>query len=100
MHIDAYELRHNARQMAVPEHLIDGIVRYLVDHIRSGDFLMSVFANDLHSAMQYGDPVSLHQLPQLSRFIYFHFPPKAWGSREAVQRWLMREPATSEGEGD
>jgi hypothetical protein len=92
---DESTLRRIATNAGVPAHLIDGLMRYRFEGLRTGDFLMSVLSNDLHAAVQYADPVSLHALVALTRFLYFEFPAASWGSHEAVAHWTgAEEPRT------
>ena len=72
----------------VPAHLRDGLVRYLVHHIRPGYFLTAVLQNDLRAAIAHGDAASLTWLPELIRFLENDVPLMAWGSPRLVDVWL------------
>lgn len=62
-----------------------GLVRYLNHHVRPGDFLRAVLANDLiRAALAYdgeGDLVTL------ARWIHNYADPQAYGSADAVDTW-------------
>ena len=77
----------------VPEHLREGLIRYLVRHIPTGHFLTAVLSNDLTEAVSRGDEVSIDGLPAIVRFLRNDVPWLAWGSQTIVKAWLtwMRE---------
>lgn len=78
-----------ARAIArVPEHLREGLVRYLEEHIQPGHFLMAVCSNDLSEAMGRADVESRAGLFELCSYLYNFAPTPAWGSKRAVEAWL------------
>lgn len=72
----------------VPEHLRDGLLRYLDLHIRPGHFLTAVLENDLREAMGRADIGSRAGLFDLVGYLYNKAPGGAWGSKQAVKLWL------------
>jgi hypothetical protein len=58
----------------IPEHLREGLERYLVHRIRPGSFLCSVLDNDLREAVTRADPESLVALPRLAVLLYNEAP--------------------------
>jgi len=81
------DLVANLARSGVPQHLRDGLVRYVADGILPGGFLQAVLANDLKWAVHRADPRSLATLPLLVWFLTDHAPSNAWGSREKVLAW-------------
>jgi hypothetical protein len=73
----------------VPAYLVRDLWQYLRAQVRPGDFMLAVLANDLFSAIQYADPIAAQSLRGIVRFIYLNLPARCWGSREAVNDWLM-----------
>jgi len=73
----------------VPEHLHDGLIRYLVAGILSPDsFLHAVLSNDLVGTVRKADAVSRAGLFHLLIFLVNDTPPDAWGSPDKVAEWV------------
>lgn len=87
------QYREKLEKTGVPEHLHDGLIRYLVHHIQPGHFLTAVLQNDLREACAHGDVASIEGLQSLITFLYNGAPGAAWGSDAAVQRWLSARVA-------
>lgn len=83
------------KKAGVPEHLREGLVRYLVHRIKPGHFLTAVLENDLHEATGRGDIESLAGLLAIGVFLENYAPRDAWGSPKHVDRWLGREERAS-----
>lgn len=96
---DAFAAEHRSRlyrqaeTVAVPRHLRDGLVRYIVDGIRPGSFLCAVLANDLLSAVSLGDPESLAGLKPLMLFIVNEAPNSGVRSYENIAAFVKRRAA-------
>lgn len=75
----------------VPGHLRDGMLAYIMDHLRAGDFLMAVFSNDLQGALMRADPVALSALKDIVRYVQSCAPAPCWGSKAATEDWLSEE---------
>ena len=71
----------------LPEHLQDGMKRYVEDGIQAGHFLTAVLSNDLLGAVSRADPKSLEALPDIVRWLHWEIPSSAWGSEEKVKNW-------------
>lgn len=80
---------------ALPDYMIDGMVRYIVHGIPPGGFLTAVLSNDLMGALQKGDDVNQHALPAYGRFLHNYAPIGCFGSPERVAEWrgLLTEQA-------
>ena len=76
----------------VPPHLHDGLVRYLVHHIKPGGFLTSVLENNLWDAISYADSDSLAALEAIVHWIYRECPVECRGSPRVVTEWLNDKP--------
>lgn len=74
----------------VPEHLIEGLRRYINSHIKPGSFLMAVLENDLRESLGRADPASREGLFDLFLYLYNYAPSDCWGSPEKVERWLAK----------
>lgn len=74
---------------SVPEHLRDGLRRYVEQRIRPGGFLQSVLENDLIGAVARADwTFSLSELRLLCQWIWTYTPSACHGSGIAFQSWL------------
>jgi hypothetical protein len=71
----------------VPEHLREGIERYVLDGGYVGDFLSRVIENDLLGAVAHGDDNSLAGLKPLMQALYNGAPTQCRGSIARRQAW-------------
>jgi hypothetical protein len=72
----------------VPEHLRDGLRRYVDEHLLPGQFLTAVLANDLFDALGRADIKSRAGLYDVVAFLYNHAPGGCYGNAERVSRWI------------
>lgn len=72
----------------VPEHLHNGLIRYLVHGIRPGDFLFAIVTNNLTEAVVRA-PSGGGGLLEVVRFLVAYAPPVCYGSPETVDAWLQ-----------
>lgn len=72
----------------VPEHLREGLARYLDEHVQPGQFLVAVLSNDLREAFARADTSSRAGLFDLVKYLYNHAPGGAWGGKRQVEYWL------------
>ena len=75
------------RRAGVPEHLHDGLVDYLVGHLRPGSVLRAVLENDLLASVSRADETSAAAIVPIVRFLCNYAPIIAWGSPAHVQAW-------------
>jgi hypothetical protein len=71
----------------VPQHLWRGIINHVIDGSPTGDFLSSLFDNDLLNAVCRADETTLAGLRNLMLFMHNYAPQRCWGSPELAQRW-------------
>ena len=77
----------------IPQHMRDGLIRYVVDHLQPGDFLSAVICNDLAGAVERADA---ENLPLLKTYVawFYNVPPAICnGSHKAMTAWLAKKPA-------
>jgi hypothetical protein len=72
----------------LPEHMRDGMRRYLEKGIEPGGFLLAVLENDFMGAVTRADPVNLHRLLDYVHWLYHHAPPASYGNRQKVRDWI------------
>lgn len=71
----------------VPEHMRDGILRYIKEGIRPGSFLTAVIQNDLREAIWQADHINLAALPTIVTWFYHYAPAVCWGSNAQMEAW-------------
>jgi hypothetical protein len=89
MTVLAEAYRSAMRIYGIPESMQGGLLRYLVDRIQPGHFLMAVLSNDLAGAFGRGDTENLAALQAYVMFLVNAVPGAAWGSPDRVTAWLM-----------
>lgn len=75
----------------IPPRMMDGIQRYIENHIKPGSFLSAVIQNNLKEACSYADDENLANLPAYVGFFYNQAPGQCWGSEENFKRWLNQK---------
>lgn len=74
----------------VPEHLHDGLLLYVHEHIPMGHCLTAIVSNDLREAFARADEETAAAMRQIVRWLYNEAPSNCWGSPERVRAWLTR----------
>jgi hypothetical protein len=72
----------------IPEHMWDGIRRYVDLGIPPGGFLTALLENDFMEAIIHADDISIFLMKDWARFIYNYLPDECWGSKEKVKLWV------------
>jgi len=81
------EIRASLAASAVPSHLHDGLLAYVLEHRPCGAYLGAVLAGDLFGAVRRADPESLAGLSATVAWIIGYAPAVAVGSQNAVALW-------------
>ncbi len=89
-HADGLALHYHARAIVagVPENLIGGFIRYIINGIPPGDFLQAVLSNDLNESLGRADMQSRACIFQITSFVHNDVPSIAWGDRATVIAWI------------
>lgn len=82
------DLTLKAEMIGVPDHLIDGLVRYIIDGQPTGDCLRAILANDLMEAFSRADEYTAIGMKKTVTFIYSYAPAGCHGSYAKVDAWL------------
>lgn len=85
------ELIAGATIVGVPDHLIGGLVEYIVVGRPVGQFLTAVLENDLMGAMSRADVHSAMGLRAVCTFLYSYAPGGCFGSQESVIDWYKKK---------
>jgi hypothetical protein len=81
-------MSYTFRNFAIPDYMLPGIHRYIVDGIKPGQFLQAVISNDLHMAVNHADDNNLPNLVAYIGYFYNKTPASCWGSKENYARWM------------
>ena len=82
-------LLHTFSLWNVQQEYRGNVYNYLVHGLPPGSFYTAVFANDFASAMAHSHPSNrVDTLKCLSGWIQSHMPEQAYGSYDAVEKWL------------
>ena len=75
----------------IPEHTLAALDRYVNHRLQPGGFLTAVLSNDLFSAVGRADSQNKLVLAEICQYIYNEVPGNAWGSYDAVRKYLKGE---------
>lgn len=89
--------QEGADQCEIPEHMQDGLRRYITDGIPPGDFLQAVLMNDLKGAFSQADHINRPRIYNFLMFLYNYAPSPCWGSREKYLAWMGDDEQDSGG---
>jgi len=84
--------REKLTACGVPEHMHDGVIRYLLHGLPPGSFLIAVLSNDLKGACDRADVANRVALYRYVKFLYNYVPLAAWGTPAHVTAWLAQWP--------
>jgi len=88
--MDGSDLRMWLQELKVPEHIISGLVNYVIHGKPTGGFLRAVLTNDLRGAFQRADDINLQAMPEIVGAIYWETPNGCNGSPEKVDAWMAK----------
>jgi hypothetical protein len=71
----------------LPEHLRDGMKRWIEFGIRPGSFLLAILHNDLEQACLRADAYSMYRMADIAKFMALEAPAECWGSCAKVDAW-------------
>ena len=72
----------------IPARMMDGLQRYIENHVPPGSFLSSVIKNDLKNTVGYADDENILNLPAYIIFLHNQAPNNCWGSTELFNQWI------------
>lgn len=72
---------------SIPEHMREGLRRWVYDGIMPGSFMRAVLCNDLRKAFGYADEINQLRLFDIVRFLHNIAPSMCWGSLERMNSW-------------
>lgn len=72
----------------LPEHMQDGMRRYVEQGIPPGGFATAVLENKLAESFLKADTDNTHYMREWAVFMWEEMPTAAWGSTEKVAAWI------------
>jgi len=75
---------------SIPERMQEAIKRYVIDHVRPGQFLMAVICNNLRDAVNYADDENLLLIRLYVQWFYNRAPSSCHGSPTNMVTWIER----------
>lgn len=73
---------------AVPDHLREGLIGYVVDRRPVGSALTAILESDLLSTWRWGDEETRAGIWAIVGWLYQEVPADCWGSAQARRAWL------------
>ncbi len=71
----------------LPEHMREGVQRYIELGVPPGRFLSAVICNDLKNSFALADDVNRTRLFDIVSFFYNQVPANCWSSIERMKAW-------------
>lgn len=84
------DLRTALHERGVPEHLHDGLMRYVMLGGVPGGFMTAVLSNDLMESFARADGLCRNAMFELVSFLHEDVPGSCHGSPEKVWAWMKR----------
>jgi hypothetical protein len=81
------QLTYNLHKHHIPIYMHNGIINWIINGIRPGNFLCAVFENDLKGSFMSADDGNIYRLHAYVNFLYSAAPDSCWGSKEKVAQW-------------
>ncbi len=75
---------------------LEGLKRYVINHVPPGGFLHHVLANDLMKAVGKADEGNEATLRAICELIWNNFPEECYGDYEKVREWTKIRVVTEE----
>lgn len=72
----------------IPDHMFEGIQRYVMRGIPGGSFLTAILCNDFMKAVGQADAENQRALVGWAHFLYNNVPSGCYGSAEKVATWI------------
>lgn len=81
-------VRKSFNDYGLPDHMLGGVLRYVLDGIEPGDFLFSVLSNNFKESFGTADSINSSCLKEWAGFMYNGVPSDCQGSQEKVEAWI------------
>ena len=75
------------RACNIPEHMHEGVDRWVNDGCEPGHFLTHILENDFAHAAERADLANQRSLFNYARLLIVYLPMACWGSKENMKEW-------------
>jgi len=76
------------RDREVPNYMVDGAVRYIMNGIEPGGFLQAVICNKLVQSFNKADDTNRRCIYNWADVLYNVFPSESWGTEDKYNKWI------------
>jgi len=73
---------------AIPDHMHDGVSRYVLNGVPPGGFLTALLSNDLKETFSRADDANQRAVLDYIKLLYNYAPTGVWGSPAKVSDWI------------
>lgn len=84
------KLREYMEKCSIPEHSRESIEEYVLYGRGLGDFLRSVFSNELHQSFSRADVFNKPKIENYVMFMYNYVPADCWGGKQEYKKWCEK----------
>jgi len=81
------DLIDNMEMYLIPEYMRPGLLRWIEDGIKPGEFLTAIIENDLYQAFNKADDNNIFRIQSYLKFFYNCAPRSCWGSIDRAIEW-------------
>ena len=92
--------RYSQGMYMIPEHMHEGLKRYIEDGIKPGDFLRLMLEHRIYEAAGRADDINKDQLYQYIYYMYNYMPMQSHGSEEIVANWIKLKGLSQHNQGE
>ena len=76
---------------ALPTYMHSGLMMYLEQGVKPGDFLLYILENDFIGASGHADFNNQYLMFEYARVLALDFPEESYGSKEKVKKWIEHQ---------
>ena len=75
---------------SIPEYMKHGVMSYVENGVKPGDFLCAVLCNNLADAAAHADDTNKHYLYEWGYILHCELPHDCWGSKKIMDEWIAK----------
>lgn len=81
-------MAYRYRNMEIPDHMVEAVLRYRDEGILPEDFLQAVLRNDLKESCGRADDYNFQIIPAYAALCYNELPILCWGDQQRIDAWV------------
>jgi hypothetical protein len=82
------KLKDGFAKLNLPDYMLGGIQRYVMQGVPPGNFLTAVLENNLKESVNRADAQNQEALVNWVIFLWNYVPAGCWGKPERVEQWI------------